>query len=63
MRINKEKSNVVHFRPTRSKITENEFKYGDQLLEIVPGYKYLGIYFDEHLTFTQAIDILSNSAG
>ncbi len=60
--INKEKSKVVHFRPKRNDRTELEVKLGDDTLEIVAEYKYLGVHLNEFLLYEQTADILSKSA-
>ena len=58
MRINKEKSNVVHFRKRRKPRTNVVFKFGDNELNIVSDYKYLGLILDEYMTFEKAVDTL-----
>ena len=51
MNINCLKSNVVHFRKTRSAKSKCSFKLGDVCLNTVDRYKYLGLIFDEYLNF------------
>ena len=63
LNINETKSNIVHFRPKNLKRTNFEFKYGHSTLNIVGIYKYLGVYMDEHLTYSDCINALSESAG
>ena len=49
--VNRDKTNIVHFRPVRSTKTSNDFMFGGDKLDIVNSYKYLGDYLDDHLTF------------
>ena len=51
MAINSDKTQVVHFR-TKSKMkSEFQFSLGSNNLSTVSFYKYLGVIFDEHLSF------------
>ena len=63
MRINKKKSNAVHFRKHQRPRTNPAFKYGDNEVNILSDYKYLGLILDEHMTFEKAVDTLCSSAG
>ena len=63
MRINKEKSNVVHFRNLRKPRTNVVLRFGDNELNIVSDYKYFGLILDEYMTFEKAVDTLRGSAG
>ena len=63
LKVNIGKTKIVHFRPKKFKQTEFQFKYGDEHIEIVSKYKYLGIIFDEHLTFNNCIETLSEAGG
>ena len=45
------KTKIVHFRRKRQNRSEFTFKYGEKTIDYVDTYKYLGIYFDEHLDF------------
>ena len=56
LKINEDKSNVVHFRKTRKPCTLFQFQCGNCYLKTVPPYTYLGIPFDEHLTFVHCIN-------
>ena len=60
---NLDKTKVMHFRPKRMQQTNYDFMLGSSNLEYVKNYKYLGMYFDEHLDFIDGVDILSQSAG
>ena len=63
MKVNPQKSNVVHFRPRSCPRTSFVFKYGDQILQTVTKYKYLGIVFDEFLDYNVTATVLADSAG
>ena len=63
LKLNIDKSNVMHFRPKRQKRTEFKYHFGDDELINVDKYKYLGIYLDEHITFEHCSKVLSESAG
>ena len=57
------KSKVVHFRHTSSDKTNFHFQLSGQEIECIGKYKYLGIIFDEHLTFNNTANTLSDSGG
>ena len=63
MRLNTEKSKILHFRGSRCKRSQFVFKYAGTDLETVEHYKYLGIFFDEFLKFEYGIEVLEKSAG
>ena len=54
--INHTKSAVIHFRPQKSPCSSKQFLFGGLYLPIVTQYKYLGIVFDEYLTFKPAAE-------
>ena len=58
-----EKSKIVHFRRKTLPKTSFEFKVGCNTLEVTDSYTYLGIIFDEFLTFEKCAKTLSDSAG
>ena len=60
---NRDQTNIVHFRPVRSTKTTKEFMFGEDKLDIVKSYKYLGVYLDDHLTFKETVDVLAASAS
>ena len=62
MAINTEKTQIVHFRSTKSPITDYNFYFGGHPLSIVSYYKYLGVIFDEHLTFDMNASTLSKAS-
>ena len=59
IKLNTDKSKIVHFRPKRKSKTDVIFNE----INIVNQYKYLGIILDEILTFENCARILSESAG
>ena len=61
--INTFKSKCIHFRPIRHRRTEFQFKIGQSALETVDIYKYLGIYFHEHLDYSKQCDAIFKGAG
>lgn len=61
--VNKEKTEIVHFRPTRRKLTRFTFTYGSEQLNIASSYKYLGIILDEHLKYDVCVKTLASSGG
>jgi len=63
VKVNIEKSKIVHFRKQKRKLTEFKFYLGKNELEIVHKYKYLGEIFDENLTFKDCINLLANSSS
>ena len=63
LKVNISKSNIVHFRPPRAKLTQFVFQYGDKNLEIVNEYKYLGVILDQHLSFKTCSKTLADSGG
>ncbi len=63
--INPEKSQVVHYRNAPKVRTNFEFRLHDNgpILKVVDSYKYLGVYLDEYLTFTQTTSVLASAGG
>ncbi len=63
MKLNINKSKIVHFRNVNDKKSNCVFEYGECELEKVDKYKYLGIVLNEHLEYSMVAMILANSAG
>ena len=63
MSVNRDKTQVVHFRPVRTQPTAVQFWFDGETLDTVSSYKYLGIYLDEHLSFKATVNALSASAS
>ena len=51
MTVNLKKSKVMHFRPKNVNQCINDMYLGDDKLDYIDTYKYLGVYFNEHLDF------------
>jgi hypothetical protein len=63
VRINSQKSKVVHFRKNRLKRSNYNFHIGEYLLEYEESYKYLGVIFDEKREFKKNAENLAKSGG
>ena len=63
LKVNENKSNIVHFRKSRAQQTNFQFKYGNVNLTIVSEYKYLGVILDDHLKYTVCSKTLADSGG
>ncbi len=63
LKLNVNKSKIMHFRPRHRQCTPFNFTFGDEVLEKVNEYKYLGIYLDKYLNYRKYSNILSESAG
>ncbi len=63
LKLNIEKSNIVHFRTRRQAQTKFQFQYGDKEFKKVDRYKYLGMFLDAHLSFNDGSKILSEAGG
>ena len=61
--VNVKKSNVIHFRKSRIRRSETQFKLGNEILEYVDSYKYLGVTLDEHMKYNDVILQLANSGN
>ncbi len=51
MRVNVNKTKAVHHRVKGHPISELNFTYSNENIQIVSQYKYLGVIMDEHLDF------------
>jgi hypothetical protein len=63
MNINRDKTQVIHFRPKRKKQTNFLFRIGNLKLDIVSKYKYLGCQMDEHLCLNTSGNSLAEASG
>ncbi|XP_053374736.1 uncharacterized protein LOC128547066 [Mercenaria mercenaria] len=61
--INCEKSKVMHFRKGRAERSDHQFTVGDNQLETVDSYKYLGIILHDKHDFSYNCESLSKGAG
>ena len=57
--VNPEKSKVIHFRTSAVPQSTFTFKCGAKEIEYVSSYKYLGLWFNEHLDMTKTVKELS----
>ena len=59
-KVNIDMTKVVHFKKKSTAETNASFYLGDEKIEKVDKYKYLGVYLDEHQTIANT---LSGAAG
>ena len=59
MAVNMFKSKVMHFRPKSVNRCMTYLYLEDKVVEYTESYKYLGVYFNEHLEFEEHCKILS----
>ncbi len=58
MKVNKSKTNIVHFRNKGTLCTNVCFKLGENVLNKVEKYKYLGVILNEYLEYDTTTIIL-----
>lgn len=63
MKINTDKTKVVHFRPKRSSVTIAKFYCGGNKLETVSSYKYLGVTFNDYMDFKITADGIAKGSS
>lgn len=63
MHINTTKSNVVHFRPPSVQQTDYTFTCGDDTIDKVDRYAYLGLTLSEHLDYNVMVKVVAQSAS
>lgn len=63
VKVNEEKSKIIHFRKARDLVTEYEFTINKVILGKVDEYKYLGVTLDYSLSFEKCFESLSDSGG
>ena len=61
--INTDKLKVMHFRSARRRRSEVQFKVGDNILEKVTTYKYLGVIFEEKRISKKTLNIWQKVVG
>ena len=63
MKVNMEKTKIMHFRSSSQSETTHQFKFGESLIETTEIYRYLG--FDIHYTmkYDQGVNTLADAAG
>ena len=62
MEINENKTTVIHFRKKSVQVTNSRFKCGTKSINIAADYKYLGLWFNEHLDMMHAAREIAKSA-
>jgi hypothetical protein len=63
IKFNPQKSNIMHFRKSNYQCTDYEFFLGNQKLNIVDQYKYLGVVLNENLNYNITARVLSDAAN
>ena len=63
LKVNDNKSKIVHFRRESEGQTQHSFIYGDTVLEITPVYQYLGMELHETLDYAPSVKCLTVTAG
>ena len=63
LKVNTDKTKIIHFRPKRSAKTNFNFAFNGMKLDIVAHYKYLGVILEEHLNYRLTAETLSGAAG
>jgi hypothetical protein len=63
MKININKSDIIHFRQKKKKQTLFNFKLGEETVAKVHEYKYLGLYLNEFLDYKQTAKYLADAAS
>ena len=59
--VNSDKTKIVHFRPSSVLRCNNLFSCGNLNIELTEKYKYLGLWFQEHLALKFATSELAVS--
>ncbi len=63
MMVNMDKTKIFHFRKGPSiPVTEATFQYGEQQIQLVDRYRYLGLIFTEYLDFSIVEKYVSQAA-
>jgi hypothetical protein len=62
MELNESKTKIMHFRPKSTNASKVEFKCGNVKLEMATKYKYLGLYFNEHMDENDIVKDVAKSA-
>ena len=62
LELNQEKTKVVHFRKKSAVVTDFDFLCGNIGIKKAENYKYLGLWFNEHMDMTYAAREIAKSA-
>ena len=63
LRVNVDKTKIVHFRKETQQKTEFEFKFHSEKVYKVDSYRYLGIELSDTLDFSHTGNFLSSAGG
>ena len=63
MIINFSKSNIVHFRPKSVSRSDFVFKCGENVVEYIDRYTYLGLLLTEHLDYNVSVKAVAQSTS
>jgi len=63
LEVNTSKSKIMHFRKKSKPVCDYTFKLGNEDVEIVSKYKYLGIILDEHIDYRVTSEVLASASG
>lgn len=63
MKVNKDKTKIMHYRKNSVPRTSYFFVIGDDVIEVVDKYRYLGCILNEHLDYTVTANTLAEAAG
>ncbi len=63
MKVNEPKTNIVHFRNKDTHCTNVCFTLGENVLNKVEKYKYLGVILNEYIEYDTTATILSETVG
>ena len=58
-----DKTAVIHFRPKRKKRSTFEFRFQSDVVQIVDKYKYLGVWFTEHVDWKTTDKSMAEAAS
>ena len=61
--INPKKTEIMEFRKAGKKRSTYQFNFGSNKLQFTDKYKYLGLIFDEHMSFLHGTSMLADSAS
>ncbi len=62
LNLNMDKTKIVHYRSEKDNRSNFNFKFGEKQVEYVNSYKYLGLWFEEHLNLIEMTKPLASSA-
>ena len=63
LKINKDKSKIVHFRRLSVQRSVFNFSCGEMRLDLIQQYKYLGLILHEHLDYSITAKAVAQSAS